>query len=115
MTSGTRRQLVTMWSIAATATLVISACTSSPAAETTTTATQPLSSTTTTEPPATSTTEALPQHAVGGEAIIGTQSEPQTLNSFMPGGDLGVAALLRQAYAAGVYDIAADTLTFVPE
>ena len=115
MTPGTRRQLVTMWSIAATATLVISACTSSPAAETTTTTTQPPSSTTTTEPPATSTTEALPQHAVGGEAIIGTQSEPQTLNSFMPGGDLGVAALLRQAYAAGVYDIAADTLTFVPE
>ena len=110
-----RRRIVTIGPIAVSVLLVASACTSSPDAETTTTTTQPPPTTTTTEPPVTSTTDGLPQHGVGGEAIIGSDTEPQTLNSFMPGGDVGVAALLAQAYAAGVYDIDPDTLAFVPE
>ena len=117
MNPDSRRRVVTIGSIGASLLLVLSACTSSPDAETTTTTTQVTPPTTTTKPRATSTTEALPQHVVGGEAIVGSDVdvEPQTLNSLMPGGDVGVAGLLRQAYAAGVYDIDPDTLTFVPE
>ncbi len=115
MNSTFRRRLFTIGSIAASLALVVSACTSSTDAETTTTTTEAPPSTTTSVPPATSTTEALPQHGVGGEAIVGSEVEPQTLNSFMLGGDVGVAALLGQAYAAGVYDIDAGTLKFVPE
>jgi peptide/nickel transport system substrate-binding protein len=52
---------------------------------------------------------------VGGEAVIAHDDEPPTLNSFLPGGDRLVLALMGQAYAAGVFDIDAETLTLVPE
>ncbi len=95
--------------------LVASACTSSAPPTTTTTTTLPPTTTTTTVPPTTTTTVPLPQHPVGGEAVIAHDDEPPTLNSFLPGGDRLVLALMGQAYAAGVFDIDAETLTLVPE
>jgi hypothetical protein len=43
--------------------------------------------------------------AYGGEAIIGQDQEPPTLNSFAPGGDNFIVSLLGQAYWTGVFDI----------
>jgi peptide/nickel transport system substrate-binding protein len=57
----------------------------------------------------------LRQEAGGGGAIIASESEPQTLNSFMAGGDLISVALLGQAYAAGVYDVDGNSLSLIPE
>jgi peptide/nickel transport system substrate-binding protein len=57
----------------------------------------------------------LPQHLVGGEVIIASDSEPQTLNAFMAVGDIRGVTLIGQTYAAGVFDIDADTQTFIPE
>jgi peptide/nickel transport system substrate-binding protein len=57
----------------------------------------------------------LPQHAVGGEVIIASASEPRTLNSFTAGGDLLSVSLIGQAYTAGVYDVDGNTLMLIPE
>jgi peptide/nickel transport system substrate-binding protein len=51
----------------------------------------------------------------GGEAIMGNEQEPPTLNSFAPGGDNFIVALLGQAYWTGVQDIDGYTLEFIPE
>jgi peptide/nickel transport system substrate-binding protein len=95
--------------------LIVASCTSEPEVATTTTA--PLQTTTTAAPRSTTSTstQQLHQPAVGGEVIIATESEPQTLNSFMAGGDLFSVGLLGQAYAAGVYDIDATSLSLIPE
>ncbi|MEZ5176180.1 MAG: ABC transporter substrate-binding protein [Acidimicrobiia bacterium] len=95
--------------------IAAAACTSTPAPTTTTTVptTTTMAPTTTVAP--TTTTEPLPTHPTGGEVVIAVDDEPPTLNPFLPGGDKVVGALLSQAYAAGIYDVDADTLSYVPE
>lgn len=90
------------------------ACTSSSSPSTTSTTQQPPSTTSTTEG-TTTTTSGLPQRAVGGEVVVAVDDEPPTLNPFLPAGDRAVGALISQAYAAGVYDVDGETLSFVPE
>jgi len=51
----------------------------------------------------------------GGEAIMGQDQEPPTLNSFAPGGDNFIVMLLGQGYWTGVQDIDGYTLEFIPE
>ncbi|MCL1594336.1 MAG: ABC transporter substrate-binding protein [Actinomycetia bacterium] len=83
--------------------------------ETTTTATAAPTTTATTVPPDTTTsTEPLPQHAYGGEAINGADIEPGTLNSFLPGRP-GVISDLRQLWSAGVQEVSGVTLELIPE
>lgn len=95
--------------------LLGAACTSNLPVETTTTS--PPDTTTTAEPVVTTSSapESLPLHPTGGVAIIATDSEPQTLNSFMAGGDRLSVSLIGQAYAAGVYEIDGETLMLIPE
>lgn len=57
----------------------------------------------------------MPKHPVGGEVVVASDEEPQTLNSFLPGGDLLVVGLIGQGYSAGVYEIDGDTLERIPE
>jgi peptide/nickel transport system substrate-binding protein len=94
---------------------MVGACTSNPQVETTTTA--PPETTTTAKPIVTtsSSPDGLPQHPTGGVAIIATDSEPQTLNSFMAGGDLLSVSLIGQSYTAGVYEVDGETLMLIPE
>lgn len=95
--------------------IIVASCTSEPEVSTTSTAPPP-TTTFVVPPPTTSTSpEQLRQEAVGGEAIIASESEPQTLNSFMAGGDLISVALLGQTYAAGVYDVDGNSLSLIPE
>ena len=95
--------------------LLGSACTSTAPIETTTSTTAPPTTTTTTVAPTTTSTVALPQHPVGGDVVIAHDDEPPTLNSFLPGGNRLVLALMGQAFTSGVFDIDADTLALVPD
>jgi len=98
--------------------LAASACTSSSPTETTTALEPtPSSSVATTEPPTTTTTttEPLPQHPVGGEAVVADHQEPPTLNTFAPGGDNFIVSIIGQSYWAGVQEIDGYTLELIPE
>jgi len=63
---------------------------------------------------ATTTTKAI-THPQGGTAVIASATEPETLNSFLPGGHLAVNRLIGQTYAAGVQDVDGNTLELVPD
>jgi len=95
--------------------LFVGACTSDSPAETTTTTTVLQSTTSSTPQATTAVVPELPQHPVGGEVVIASVSEPQTLNSFTAGGDLLSVTLIGQAYAAGVFDVDGNTLMLIPE
>ncbi|MEK7252187.1 MAG: ABC transporter substrate-binding protein [Actinomycetota bacterium] len=90
--------------------LVAVACGDDDTSGTTTATTQ---ATTTTA--ATTTTEGLPQIAYGGQAIIGDDQEPPTLNAYAPGGDNFIVSKVGQAYWAGVQEIDGYTLELIPE
>ena len=89
--------------------LVAVACGDDDTSGTTTATTQ---ATTTTA--ATTTTEGLPQIAYGGQAIIGDDQEPPTLNAYAPGGDNFIVSKVGQAYWAGVQEIDGYTLELHP-
>jgi peptide/nickel transport system substrate-binding protein len=82
--------------------------------ETTTTAAAE-TTTTTAAPETTTTTTGVPQKPYGGEAILGDDQEPPTLNSFIPGGDNFIVTKIAQSYAAGVQDVDGFTLEFIPD
>jgi peptide/nickel transport system substrate-binding protein len=89
---------------------------SEPTTTTTTSTTTTTLAPTTTASTTTTTTEPLPKHPYGGEAVIADLDEPPTLNGFLPVGDhRPIMGLIGQAYSAGVQDIDATTLQFVPE
>ncbi len=95
------------------------ATTTSGAAPTTTSA--PLTSTSSppsTVVPTTSTTvidPGLPPPRHGGEAIIGNDQEPPTLNPYVPGGDNEIVSIIGSAVWAGVWELDAGSLQPVPD
>lgn len=56
-----------------------------------------------------------PKRTYGGTAIVADGQEPLLLNPFVPGGDNFVVTRIGQAYLAGVREIDAATLEFIPE
>jgi peptide/nickel transport system substrate-binding protein len=68
-----------------------------------------------TSAPSTTTTEPRASHEYGGQAVVGDDQEPPTLNVFVPGGDSSVAARIGQGYLAGVQEIDGNTLELIPE
>jgi len=107
--------------------LVVAACgdddagdTTTTAAETTTTAaettTTTAAETTTTAAETTTTTEPEPEgKPYGGQAIIGDDQEPPTLNPYAPGGDNFIVSKIAQGWATGVQEIDGFTLELIPE
>jgi peptide/nickel transport system substrate-binding protein len=96
--------------------LVAAACGGDGDSGDTTTTAAPADTTTTTAPPAdTTTTTALPQKPYGGEAILGDDQEPPTLNAFIPGGDNFIVTKILQSYASGIQEIDGFTLEIIPE
>jgi len=94
---------------------IVAACAG--AGDTGTSTTRPVMRTTTTDEvvdeSTTTTAPPTPQH--GGTVVIGSDQEPSTLNPFTQGGNDGIVSVIGQTHLAGVYDIAATTLTLVPE
>jgi len=74
----------------------------------------PETSTTATAEPVTTTTEP-PGPRFGGEAIVGTDQEPVTLNPYAPGGDNLVVSQIGQAIFARAWDIDGRTRQVVPD
>ena len=94
--------------------MVVAACGDDSTESTTTTqAATTTAATTTTE--AATTTEAPMGKPYGGEAIVGADQEPPTLNSFMPGGNNFIVSIIGSAYWTGVQDIDGFTLELVPD
>ena len=94
--------------------LVAAACTGS-GSDTTTTVPPTTATTTSTTAPTTSSIEPALPDIYGGEAVIGLEEEPATLNPFLPGGDSSAVNLVGQAWSVGVQDIDGDTLDLIPE
>jgi len=63
----------------------------------------------------TTTTEPRVTRPYGGEAIVGEDQEPPTLNGFVPGGSVFIVSTIAQTYAAGVQEIDGFSLELVPE
>jgi peptide/nickel transport system substrate-binding protein len=62
------------------------------------------------------TTAPMPEgKPYGGQAIIGDDQEPPTLNSFVPGGDNSIVSKIGNGYWTGVQDIDGFTLELIPE
>ena len=98
--------------------LVAAACSSDDTSgdtDTTVTTAAPDDTTTTTAPTATTTTEPKLERPYGGEAIVGEDQEPPTLNPFAPGGSNFIVSIVGQAYFAGVQEIDGFTLELIPE
>ncbi len=101
--------------------LVVAACGDDDTAETTGTTSAPAATTTTTAAPTTTaaaptTTEAAPTgKPYGGEAIVASDQEPPTLNTFAPGGDNFIVSIVGNGYWTGVQDIDGFTLELIPE
>jgi peptide/nickel transport system substrate-binding protein len=93
------------------------ATTTAAATETTEAATETTvaAATTTEAPAATTTTEAALEHPYGGEAVVGDDQEPPTLNWAVPGGDNFIVSIIGQSYWAGVQEISGFTLELIPE
>ena len=99
--------------------LVLAACTEV-GVETTTTA----GPSTTTQAPATTAgpttttaaaTTTLPGPPRGGEAVIGDDQEPPTLNPYALGGDSYSVARLSRAWTCGTQEVDGETLELVPD
>ena len=88
--------------------------TTTTAAPTTTAAATTTTAAPTTTAATTTTTEAF-QKPYGGQAIYGQDQEPPTLNTFVPGGNNTVVAIIGQTWWAGVQDIDGFTLELVPD
>lgn len=97
--------------------LVLAACAGSTVAEDTTTSSSWSTTTTssTTEPSTTTTTLAVSDPRYGGEAIVGDDQAPPTLNPYAPGGDNFIVSKIAQALHVGVFDIDATTRELIPE
>ncbi len=115
-----------VFAIAATAALVAAACggevdtvdattTTAAAATTIPATTTTVAATTSTFSTTTTTTEAFSGPGYGGEAIIGDDQEPPTLNPYAPGGDNFIVGKIAQTWTTGVADIDATTLELIPE
>jgi peptide/nickel transport system substrate-binding protein len=63
----------------------------------------------------TTTTLGVVGKPYGGEVAVGVETEPTTLNIFLPGGENNVVRLLGQSYWTGVWDIDGETLEMVPD
>ena len=84
------------------------AATTSSSATTAPSITTTISTSTTTTEPTTTTTVFVPaEPGYGGEAIIGDDQEPPTLNPYAPGGDNFIVHKIGQAIYVGVYDAVA--------
>ncbi len=88
--------------------------TAPPGTSATTTTTEAVTTTTSTTTTTTTTTEAFTK-PYGGEAIVANDQEPPTLNSYLPGGDNFIVAIVGNAYWTGVQDIDGFTLELFPE
>jgi len=66
----------------------------------------------TTQPP---TTEPAMTKPYGGEAVVASDQEPPTLNSFVPGGDNFIVSVVGNSYWTGVQKIDGFTLELIPE
>jgi peptide/nickel transport system substrate-binding protein len=106
--------------------LIAAACAASDDADTTTTSSPSTTAASTTVPvttvapttggATTTTTSFVPfEPGYGGEAIIGDDQEPPTLNPFAPGGDNFIVSKIAQALHVGVLDIDGSTLELIPE
>jgi ABC-type transport system substrate-binding protein len=86
-------------------------------AETTTTAPSTTQASTTTGASSTSaaTTTLPPGKPYGGQAIFGSDQEPPTLNTFAPGGDNFIVAIIAQTWQCGTQEIDGYTLELVPD
>ncbi|MBM3695559.1 MAG: hypothetical protein FJW79_06465 [Actinobacteria bacterium] len=100
--------------------LVIAACgddaattTTTGAATTTTAAPTTTAGPTTTAAPTTTTLP--PGKPYGGQAIYASDQEPPTLNSFAPGGDNFIVAIIGQTWTCGTQEIDGFTLELTPE
>ena len=51
----------------------------------------------------------------GGQVIIGADQEPPTLNTYLPGGDNFIVAIVAQTYWVGVQEIDGFTLELMPD
>ncbi|NQV07338.1 hypothetical protein HQ535_12380, partial [bacterium] len=90
--------------------------TTTQAPETTTTTAPPDETTTTAAPTTTTTTEPeMTGTPYGGEAIIGDDQEPPTLNVYAPGGDNFIVSKIAQGWGAGVQEIDGFTLELIPD
>ena len=90
--------------------------TTTQAEETTTTTAAPETTTTTVAETTTTTTEPeMTGIPYGGEAIIGDDQEPPTLNPFAPGGDNFIVSKIAQGWGTGVQEIDGFTLELIPE
>ena len=112
------------WSMVMAVALVAAACgasgdaatTTTTTAATTTTAPTTTAPTTTAAPATTTTTTFVPSGpGYGGEAIVGDDQEPPTLNPFAPGGDTFIVSKVAQALHVGALDIDGTTLELIPE
>lgn len=95
--------------------LIAAACGGGGTGGETTTTTKAPETTTTTKAPETTTTTTEAGKPYGGEAVVGQDQEPPTLNPFAPGGDNFVVTIIGQAYLAGVQEIDGYTLELIPE
>jgi ABC-type transport system substrate-binding protein len=86
-------------------------------AETTTTAPSTTQASTTTGASSTSaaTTTLPPGKPYGGQAIFGSDQEPPTLNTFAPGGDNFIVAIIAQTWQCGTQEIDGYTLELVAD
>lgn len=111
-----------LWIVSAVA-LLAATCASPDDTVRTTTSTSTTTSTTiatttipTTLPATTTATTFVPSRpGHGGEAIIGDDQEPPTLNPYAPGGDNFIVSKIAQALHVGVLDIDGTTLELIPE
>jgi peptide/nickel transport system substrate-binding protein len=95
-------------------TTTTAAATTTTAAETTTTTAA--ETTTTAAETTTTTTEPEPEgKPYGGEAVVGDDQEPPTLNPLVPGGDNFIVSKIAQGWGVGVQDIDGFTLELVPD
>jgi ABC-type transport system substrate-binding protein len=86
-------------------------------AETTTTAPSTTQASTTSGASSTSaaTTTLPPGKPYGGQAIFGSDQEPPTLNTFAPGGDNFIVAIIAQTWQCGTQEIDGYTLELVAD
>ncbi|HSQ37729.1 MAG TPA: ABC transporter substrate-binding protein [Acidimicrobiia bacterium] len=99
--------------------LVLAACTNGAVESTTTagpsTTTQAPTTTAVATTTSTSTSTTAPGTPRGGEAIIGDDQEPTTLNPYALGGDSYSVARISRAWTCGTQEVDGETLELVPD
>ncbi len=86
-----------------------------PSTTSTTTTLAPVTTSTAGGTLASTTTLGVVGKPYGGEVNVGVETEPTTLNIFLPGGENNVVRMLGQAYWTGVWDVDGSTLEMVPD